>query len=392
MSRFPKLSETFVLYEMLALEELGVDVEIFPLLLEREAVHHREAARLAARAHRARIGSLIGAQWWWLRRRPRAYLASWRAALTGNARSPAFFLRALAVVPVAALFARRMRELRVEHIHAHWATHPALAAFVASRLTGIPYSFTAHAHDIYVNQSMLREKMHAARFVVTISEFNRRFLTGRYGPTAADRLVVLHCGTDPALFRPVPATAEEPTTIVTVASLQPQKGHRYLVEACRLLTTAGHDLRCLFVGDGRERADLERQIADAGLRQRVLLLGNQPRHRVIELVGEAHLVVQPSVVLPNGKMEGIPVALMEALAMERAVVATDISGVSELVEDGVTGLLVPPGDPAALAAAIERLVRDPALRHRLGAAGRDRVRAEFDLAANTRQLAERFFA
>lgn len=393
MSRFPKLSETFVLYEILALEQLGIEVEIFPLVRERERVIHREAERLAQVAHHVGVPSwhLVAAQWWWLRRRPRAYLGAWRAALRGNARSARFFVRSLAVVPLAAAFARRMDELEVAHIHAHWATHPALAAYVASRLTGIPYSFTAHAHDIYVERPMLREKIGAARFVVTISEFNRRFLTRLYGRAAAERLVVLHCGTDPSVFRPTASARPAPPTIVCVASLQPQKGHRHLIEACRILSEAEVDVRCLLVGEGDERADLERRIRLAGLGDRIALLGNQPRHRVIELLGSAAIVAQPSVVLPNGKMEGIPVALMEALAMERPVIATDISGVSELVEHEVTGLLVPPGDATALAAAIQRLIGDPELARSLGAAGRRRVLESFNLQDNARLLAERFF-
>lgn len=391
-SRFPKLSETFVLYEILAIEQLGIDVDVFALLRESEPVHHREAAHLAARAYSARLASLpvLSAQWHWLRRRPRAYLAAWWNAIRGNARSPRFLLRALAVVPLAATFARRMSAADVEHIHAHWATHPTLAAYVASRLTGIPYSFTGHAHDIYVDRTMLREKIAAASFVVTISEFNRRLLERLYGAVARDRIVVIHCGTDPLLFEPPSVRPDGPWTIVCVASLQPQKGQLHLIEACRRLVADGVDLRCVLVGDGETRADLEQRVGEAGLDGRVVLVGQQPRHRVVEILGAADAVAQPSVVLPNGKMEGIPVALMEAMAMERPVVATDISGVAELVEDGVSGILVPPGEPSALAVALRALHDDPALAARLGHAGRQRVVEDFDLSRSARELAGRF--
>ena len=392
MSRFPKLSETFILYEILALEALGIAVEIFPLVREREPVQHQEAERLAARAHDVRLLTrrVAAAQLFWLRQSPGRYLSAWAAALRGNARSPRFLLRALAVVPLAATFARTMRAHGIDHIHAHWATHPALAAYVASRLTGIPYSFTAHAHDIYVERSMLREKIRSASFVVTISEYNRRFLERLYGSTAADRLVVIHCGTDPALFRPIQRSHEGPWTIVCVASLQAQKGQRYLIEACGRLVADGVDLRCLLVGDGETREELTRIVSDLGLSDRVELLGQQPRHRVVDLVGQADVVAQPSIVLPTGKTEGIPVALMEAMAMERPVVGTSISGVPELVEDGVTGLLVPPGDVVQLASALLRLHADPVEAAKLGRAARARVVADFDLRRSALQLARMF--
>ena len=162
-------------------------MDVFALVRESEPVHHREAAHLAERAFSVGLASwpVLSAQWYWLRRRPRAYASAWWGAVRGNARSPRFLMRALAVVPLAATFARRMRAARVEHIHAHWATHPTLAAYVASRLTGIPYSFTGHAHDIYVDRTMLQEKIAGASFVVTISEFNRRLLERLYGSRGA---------------------------------------------------------------------------------------------------------------------------------------------------------------------------------------------------------------
>ena len=401
MSRFPKLSETFVLYEMLELERIGVRVEVFPLVREREVTMQPGAEDLVARAHDFRLASrpVLAAQWHWLRRRPRRYLATWGRAILGNARSPKFLVRSLAVVPLGAAFARRIEALDIDHVHAHWATHPALAAWVIGRLTGRTYSFTAHAHDIYVERPMLDEKLRGAAFAVTISDYNLRLLTGWYG-RLADRVEVIHCGVDAAVFRPRQASAagaggaraDEPYDILSIATLQPQKGHAVLVAAARRLVERGVAIRVRMVGEGEERPALEAAIAAAGLTDRVLLLGRQPRDRIAELLGEADVVVQPSIVLPSGKTEGIPVALMEALASGVPVVATAVSGVPELVEDGVTGRLVPPGDADALADALVDLQRDPALASRLAAAGRARVHASFDLRTNTRHLAERFVA
>ena len=402
MSRFPKATETFILYEILELERLGHRVEIFPLVLEREATAQPGAAELVKRAHDIKPLSLevLRAQVHWLRRRPHRYAGAWAAAIRGNIRSPRFLLRALVAVPLGATFARRMETLRIDHIHAHWATHPALAAYVAAKLTGLPYSFTAHAHDIYVNRAMLDEKIRAARFVVTISEQNRRLFEGWYGASATAKVAVIHCGADPAAFAPRHAepgtatplggSAATPLRILSVASLQPQKGQRFLIDACRLLVDRGMAVKCRLVGEGEERSALADRIRELGLQDVVELLGSQPHDRVAELLGQADIVVQPSVVLASGKTEGIPVALMEALAAERAVVASRLSGVPELVVDGETGLLVEPGNPIALADAIERLAGDPGLRSRLGREGRELVLAEFDLRRNTAILADRF--
>ena len=399
MSRFPKLSETFVLYEMLELERIGVRVEVFPLVREREVTLQPGAEDLVRRAHDYRPASrtVLAAQWYWLRRRPRRYLGTWGRAIAGNVRSPKFLVRTLATVPLGAAFARRIVALDIDHVHAHWATHPALAAWVVSRLTGRTYSFTAHAHDIYVERPMLAEKLRGAAFAVTISDYNLRLLTGWYG-RLADRVEVIHCGVDVAVFRPRPLHADgRPPAdarfeVLSVATLQPQKGHALLVAAARRLVDRGIALRVRIVGEGEERPALEAAIAGAGLTEHVLLLGRQPRDRVAELLGEADVVVQPSIVLPNGKTEGIPVALMEALASRVPVVATAVSGVPELVEDGVTGRLVPPGDDGALADGLADLQRDPGLAARLADAGHARVLAQFDLRTNTRRLAERFVA
>ncbi|MGQ9826392.1 MAG: glycosyltransferase [Roseiflexus sp.] len=389
MSRFPKVTETFILTEMLELERQGVRVEIFPLIREREPVQHAEARTMVERAHFCRLFSrlVLDAQFYWLLRRPGAYLRAWWRAVRGNLESPKFLARALVVVPKAAYAARCMVELGVDHLHAHYATHPALLAYVTHLLTGIPYSFTVHAHDLYVERPMLGEKIAAAGFVVAISEFNRRMLIELYGGTAAERVVVVHCGIDPTLFRP--REQREPGevfTIACVASLAGYKGQRYLIDACHILRQRGVRFQCLLVGEGEDRPHLEAQIRRLGLEEHVRLLGAQPRHRVSELLQQVDVLALPSVVMPNGKMEGIPVALMEALATETPVVATAISGIPELVRDGETGLLVPERDAVALAEALVRLATDRDLGRRLAAAGRLLVLREFNLEHNVAQL------
>jgi colanic acid/amylovoran biosynthesis glycosyltransferase len=389
MSRFPKISETFILYEILEIERTGMRVEIFPLVHEHESIAHPEAQALVDRAHYTRLLSLgvLAVQFYWLFRRPRAYLRVWWDALQGNLSSPKFLIRAAAIVPQAALAARQMELCGVKHVHAHFATHPALAAYVIRKLTGLTYSITAHAHDIYVERPMLGEKIHEASFVVAISEYNKQLLRDLYGVDAARKTTVIHCGIDPGVFQPRPAkTQQGPFTMVCVASLQDYKGHPYLVDACAELKVQGVDFRCLCIGEGEDRPQIEAQIARLGLQNEVQLLGQQPRGRVSEILAQADVVVLPSVVTPSGKKEGIPVALMEALATELPVVATAISGIPELVEHNRTGLLVPERDAHALAAALLQLYRNPALGERLGAAGRVKVLSEFDLLRNASAL------
>ena len=213
------------------------------------------------------------------------------------------------------------------------------------------------------------EKLRGAAFAVTISDYNLRLLAGWYG-RLADRVEVIHCGVDAAVFRPRSEdracrqrtrARARPFEVLSIATLQPQKGHAVLVAAARPAGRAwASPVRVRMVGEGEERPALEAAIAAAGLTDQVQLLGRQPRDRVAALLGEADVVVQPSIVLPSGKTEGIPVALMEALASGVPVVATSVSGVPELVEDGVTGRLVPPGDAEALADALVDIQRDPA--------------------------------
>lgn len=395
VSRFPKISETFILYEILELRKLGFEIDIFPLVREREEVQHPEVASLTNRTHYHSVISLpvVLAQLFWITRRPVQYFGALWNVIRGNVSSPKFLIRGLVAFLLAGLFAKEIQRSGIGHVHAHWATHPALAAYVIHRLTGLPYSFTAHAHDIYVEQSMLREKIAESAFVVTISEFNRRFLAGLYGQALVEKVDVIHCGIDLNVFQPHETNQKaDPFTLICVASLEEKKGHKYLIEACAQLSKKGVAFNCLLVGDGDLRPELEAMIQQYGLSAHVKLLGRQPRHRVGELLAQSHALILPSIVTSKGKMEGIPVALMEALAMEMPVIATNISGVSELVENNVTGLLVPEKDAAALAAAIETVRQDPEAAAVRGKRGRQKVVAEFDLHANTEALAERFIA
>jgi glycosyltransferase involved in cell wall biosynthesis len=394
MSRFPRLSETFVLYEMLALEEKGVRIEIYPLLRQRERIVHREALPLVERAHFLPMisPSILRSHLFFLRRRPRAYLGALWALLRGTWRSPNFLFGGLGIFPKVVHAARLMEADGVRHVHCHFANHPALAGFIVRRLTGIPYSFTAHGSDLHVNRLMLPEKVAEAAFVATISDYNRRVIVDECGRQAADKVVVVRCGVDTDVFRPAARDErrDRPFSVLCVGTLHEVKGQRYLVDACRALVAEGADAVCRLVGSGHDERALGRQIADAGLEGRVLLVGRKTRDEVAALIADADVLVAPSVPTKQGKREGIPVVLMEAMASGVPVVASAISGIPELVEDDVSGLLVPPRDATAIAEALRRLQLDPPLRRRLGAGGRDKVLREFDVRDNALTLARHF--
>jgi glycosyltransferase involved in cell wall biosynthesis len=393
MSRFPKLSETFVLGEILAVEEHGVEVEVFPLLRERAGVVHPEAETLCERArfHPFVSVPILRSQLHFLRRDPGAYVRTLRDLLRGTWGSANFFVGALGIFPKVVHAARLMQAGGVAHVHCHFSSHPAVAGFVIRRLTGIPYSFTAHGSDLHVDRHMLREKVDEAAFVVAISEFNRNVILRECGEEAAGKVVVVHCGVDTQLFRQrETAPPDRPFTVICVGTLHEVKGQAHLIEACRLLAEDGVDVACILVGEGEDRSLLERRIAEAGLEGRVTLAGNLTRAEVADVLRSVHVLVAPSVATKRGKREGIPVALMEAMSGGVPVVASHLSGIPELVEHESTGLLVPPGDSTALAGALRRLHDDRALRERLALAGRKKVEREFDVRANAAELVRRF--
>ena len=396
ISRYPKLTETFIVREMIELERNGCRIDLFSLFRERQTVSHPEAAKLRAGMHFGWPPSLRLPldQLFWLRRAPRRYARAWWRAVMGNIRSPRSLMRAVAVVPVAASFARTMTRLGVQHVHAHWATHPALAALVIRHLAGIPYSLTVHAHDLYVDRTMLEEKLSDAEFVVTISAYNLDLIRSLYGPAVAGRTTVVRSGVDAHRFRPSDTEGRHDRAfrVLCVAALQDYKGHTYLLDACGRLVSEGVPLECTLVGEGPERPSLTDAIDRLGLSGCVSLAGGRSSDQVRDLLAEADVMVLPSVVLSNGLQEGLPVALIEALAMEVPVVATRISGVPELVDDGVTGLLVPERDAASLATAMRTLFESPELRRRLGRAGREKVLADYDLHVNVNGLHDLFLS
>jgi glycosyltransferase involved in cell wall biosynthesis len=393
MSRFPGLSETFILREMIALEQMGWEVALYPLILMHPPVVHADAQEWVKRArHTFWIsGAVLAANVRQFFKNPLRYASLWFRVFSGNLPSPKFLSRALVMFPKVVWMAEQMQAEGVEHIHAHFATHPALAAWMIHQLTGISYSVTVHAHDIYVDRTMLEPKMREASFVAAISEYNRQFLGKQLGAWVTEKTHIIHCGIQPERF--APATGQVPNRvfeIISIGSLQLYKGQRYLIEACEILRGRGVDFRCRVIGGGELRPELEALIAEKKLEAVVQLTGPLPQEAVAQILPQADCYVQPSIITPSGKMEGIPVALMEALACGLPVVATEISGISELVRPSQTGWLVAPENPQALADAIFGVYAQRSHAKQIAQAGRDLVLREFDLNKNVSQLAVLF--
>ncbi len=388
-SRFPKLSETFILDEMLALGERDIDVVAMPLHLRRSGRRHAGAEPLVAGALAGDPWSpeTVTAQLHWLRRAPRSYLRAWAGALRGTWRSPGFFVRALLVVPLGARIARDVERHGIDHLHAHYATHPALACWVARRLTGVPWSMTVHAHDIWVDRTMLGTKAADAAWVIAISELGAQVVR------AADdraRVEVVHCGVDLRRLRPTSRplrAADDPLVVGCVASLEEYKGHEHLLRAVAAVRERGIDARLELAGDGALRAPLHGLARDLGLDGCVDFRGPLDRDGVRDLLGRCDAFALPSVVTRTGKCEGIPVALMEAMACALPVLATRVGAVDELVTTGVDGRLVAPGDPTALADGLAAIAADPVEARAQGMRGRRTVERSFDRARSADRLA-----
>ncbi|NIR47291.1 glycosyltransferase family 4 protein [candidate division KSB1 bacterium] len=395
LSRFPKLTETFILYEILALEKLGVQVELFPLLYERQSVVHPEAAKMLKRANFYPFISLsiLSAHLHYLRCKPRTYFSVLWQVLRGTFGSLNFFIGAIGIFPKSVKMAYEMEMRGVNHLHAHFCTHPAVAALIVKGLTGIPFSFTAHGSDVHVERRMLDKKIEAARFAVTVSDFNKNVMIEECGEQVGDKIKVVHCGVDPDEFIPNSKQKEDrPLRIICVASFEEVKGHKYLVEAFEILNRKGVEFRCDLIGYGPLKKKVRAQIRKAGLEDKVVVHKPRPRAEIVQMLREAHLKVLPSVRTKRGKREGIPVVLMEAMASALPVVSSRLSGIPELVEHNKTGLLVEPRDVQGLANAILKLVHDRKLRKTMGAAGREKVLREFDLRKNAEELSKLFLS
>jgi len=393
MSRFPHLPETFILREMNALEQIGWQVSLYPLIKQHQNIIHAEAEHWLSRANYTPYLSpqIILENLRSILKVPERYLGLIRRVIRESFSNWGFLIRSITLFPKAVYLARIMQQEGIRHIHAHYATYPALVAWIIHQLTGIPYSITAHAHDIFVSHTMLKTKLCGATFIVAISKFNRKYLAENIDSTLEEKTHIVHCGVDPSWYQAQQDFDKgERFEILNISSLQAYKGQIYLLQACRNLRDRGVNFRCRIIGEGEERQALESYIHVNQLQDQVELLGALSQDKVAWLLPKAHCYVQPSVITLSGKMEGIPVALMEALASQLPVVATEISGIPEIIKPGETGYLVPPNDSVALADALQAVSNNREHAKIYGQNGRKLVIEKFNLAKNAALLASLF--
>ncbi|MFQ5740170.1 MAG: glycosyltransferase family 4 protein [Acidobacteriota bacterium] len=389
---FPRLSETFILNEILELERQGVEVEIFSLKPPTDSRFHGRLSSLRAGVtYLPRADS--SATWRAIRNQSRSLPLD--AASTGAA-----FLRSLRSsnpsewkhLLQALWLASTVQSHGIDHLHAHFATSATRVALMTHMLSGTSFSFTAHAKDIYhrdTDTELLAEALNLAAFAVTVTDHNVTRLAS-CSPSAGPRIHRIYNGVRVGEYRVNGKFADDPPLILSVGRLVEKKGFPYLLEACGLLKERGHRFRCLIIGTGAKEKELHDQIGKLELADRVELGGPRSHESVIEAISQCDLMVLPCIVGEDGNRDALPTVLLEAIALGRPVVSTDLAGVTEIVDHGQSGLLVPQRDGVALAGAIQQLLSDPELRSALGSSGRRKAERLFDLTRNVGELATLF--
>lgn len=391
LDTFPKLSETFIVREILALREAGFSVLVYALRKPTDPATHPEAAALAAAA-RIASDATAGQTWTLCARQGGAHpIRSLAVLLRIAALLPRDFiggLRLARALPTAVLLAHKARLDGIDHVHAHFATVPADVGLLMARLLNVPFSFSAHARDIYVRPgAALPWKVRQAVFVAACTEHGRQRLLKLAPDTPPNKIVKIHHGVFPETYSIADRHAD---MALAIGRLVPKKGFHVLVDACRILKERGTAIQTDVVGNGPESDRLKEQAERLGLADRVAWLGEKMSDELSPWFRRARMLVLPSVTAPDGDRDGIANVLIEAMAHGVPVIATTASAASEAIEDGVQGFLIPPEDSVVLADRMESLLYEPNLAARMGQAGRQRVAERFDIRNNVKELAKRF--
>lgn len=393
LATFPSLTETFILREILALREKGLDIVIFSLRRPASARIHPEARPLLEAVHyRPSLFApkVMLSQFCFFLRMPCQYLRLFLTIVFSSMSSPVVLLKILRNFPGAVYFAREAKRMNISHIHAHFAFVPADVAMIMAGLLNINFSFSAHAWDIYTQKKkLLAGKMKKADFIVTCTDHGRNYLRKLFPLIPEEKIVMIHHGLAPDKFKP--GKAVQPI-ILGVGRLEEKKGFSYLVEACRILKERDAAFQCIIIGDGSQENLLRAGIREYGLDDRVFLKGMLAQNELMDLYKGAAVFALPAIVTSTGDMDGLPNVILEALAMKIPVISTLVSAIPEIIEDGVNGFLVPSGNPNTLAEKIEELLSDKSLRERMGEKGRVRVSEEFDISKNIEKLVRLFTA
>jgi glycosyltransferase involved in cell wall biosynthesis len=390
---YPRISETFISNEIFLLERLGFKIHIFSMRQPRESFCHESVKKIMAKVDYLPetllkpLPKFLYHNMQLAKKQPRLYSEAFRKAVNRFRRTKkSATLKHL--FQAGYLVNKFLPTSGVRHFHAHFAHSPTSVAMFSSFLSGIPFSFTAHAKDIYTSDSrQLREKIGLARFVVTCTEYNRKHLKQ---VSRGDRLAVatpIHCiyhGIDMEFFSSKAVQGKKilkptpPFQIMTVARMTSKKGLPTVYKALHLLKKKGINFQHTLIGDGDERQKILSLIKTLGLEDVSQWLGTRPHGTVLEQFRKADLFVLGSEVAENGDRDGIPNVFVESMAMGVPVVGTNISAIPELIRHEKTGFLVPPGSPEALANAMLRLLQDENLRNRIIVAAKEKVTTCFD--------------
>ena len=396
VDRFPRLTQTFVYREVMSLRERGLPIHTFSIWPSDLADLSTEAAPLIEKTSYIFPLSwlaLIKVHLRYIFSRPLRYFWTLAFVLSQPAEPMYNRFRCLVHFMYGMLAIREIELLKIQHIHAHSGWSASSIALMANRLLGIPFSLTLHAHGIYINRLLLKAKLQYSKFVVTISKYNRQFLKKLFPKiNLENKMHIIHCGLDPDIFTPstAPSHIDDEFTIVGVGQLDPRKGFHVLIEACHYLAERGIAFRCHILGEGGERNRLEALIARLNLTERVLLPGQITQEELRQLLSKADVSALPCIWDKSGDLDGIPVALIETMAMQIPSVSTTVSGIPELIDHERNGLLTSPGDAVGLANEIQRLKNDPELRRQLGQAGRETVINEFNIYKSAEQMSALF--
>ncbi len=388
---YPRFSQTFIANEIAELERQGAEVHILSLRKPTDGVFHEAVCRVRARAeylhetHHGQWKSVLRSHWRHLRRDRAAYLRAVRTLRSDRSAEWHDLAQAMQVLQWA-------KKKKLDHVHVHFGTSEATVALMADVLGGLPYSLTLHAFDIFrdnVNRPLLAQKINHSRFTVTVSEFNRRFLTEQLPGVDSRRIRLNYNGIALDRFGGERRTNGEPM-VFGLGRLIEKKGFSHLISAVARLNQNGNRVWCRIGGTGPDGVRLQQQIHAGNLESQVELVGSLSEAQVRDWLSRATCFVLPCVRAKDGNLDALPTVLLEAQAAGCPVITTRLSGNPEIVEDRVSGLLVEPEDDVGLADAIRRVTVDAELARALAEGGRKRAAERFDIRRNVAVMHEWF--
>ncbi len=389
---FPRLSQTFILNEMLAVERLGVRLHLFAMTNPHEAIIQPEVAHLQAPI--IYLDSLRDARFADPQRvaRVQRFVEEHPELDEGYTTASRFACLEMALGIAQLLSDHEQRGEPIEHIHAHFAHDPTLIAQLVQMLTGVSYSFTAHARDlVQIPPAALVSRTEHATAVATCSATNMDYFQTTLPAPLLAKVKLIYHGVDTDRFRPAEQhAANDVPQIVSIGRLVEKKGFGDLLAACGILREQGQAFDCTIYGEGPLEGDLMRQIEALGLQDFVSLPGACTQREIVSALQRADLFALTPFVTEDGDRDGVPNVLVEAMACGLPVVSTAVAGIPELVRDGENGVLVAAHDVASIAAALGALLADNARRARMSAAARQTVTDAFDLRSGARQMVALF--